>query len=378
MSPALKNTPSITILPMARPVPEGAGEFCLPSAGQLFVLGTLTTTIGEIPRVGSLLSLQDRCGHYLVRWNFGRDHFTIEPGLYAQGKPTDSSPVLVTANYKLSFDLLRRTMADRSCWILVLDTKGINVWCAAGKGTFGTEELIDRIQALRLQDVVSHRKLIVPQLGATGIAAFKVKKYSDFSVTFGPVMIQDLPAFLDNNCKASPKMRIKQFPFKERLVLVPVEVMQALQQTLPLILFFLLVAGLAGDTPFLQAMITYGLPPSLALLAGIAAGTIITPLLLPWLPGRAFSIKGGFCGLALFALLFTISGIFSTDYSLAAKSSWLLITLAIASWFGMAFTGASTYTSLNGVKKEMLRAMPLQFLLIVSGIALWIASFWLG
>ena len=372
----MNNAPPMTILPMAQPVPEGAGEFHLPSADQSFVLGTVTTNVGEVPTVVSDLHWQDKRGHYLVRWNIGRDHFTVDPGLYGLGEPTDDSPVLVTANYKLSFDLLRRTMADRSCWILVLDTKGVNVWCAAGKGTFGTEELIDRIKASRLQDVVSHRKLIVPQLGATGVAAFEVKKYSDFSVTYGPVMLQDLPAFLDNDCKASPEMRIKEFPLKERLVLIPVEIMQALQQGLPIILFFLLLAGFVGDGPFLQAAVSHGLPPSLALLTGIAAGTIAVPLLLPWIPGRAFSVKGGLCGLVLFALLLS-STVFGIDYSLLEKSSWLLITLAVSSWFGMAFTGASTYTSLNGVKKEMLRAMPVQFIFIVSGTGLWVASLWL-
>jgi len=36
-------------------------------------------------------------------------------------------------------------MPGRNLWILILDTKGVNVWCAAGKGTFGTEELVFRI-----------------------------------------------------------------------------------------------------------------------------------------------------------------------------------------------------------------------------------------
>jgi acetyl-CoA decarbonylase/synthase complex subunit gamma len=366
----------MTILPMAQPVPEGAGKFQLPSTKQPFVLGTISSDIGEVPRVGSELNWADKRGHYLVRWNIGRDHFTVEPGLYALGQPTGDSPVLVTANYKMSFDFLRRIMAGRSSWILVLDTKGVNVWCAAGKGTFGTEELIDRIQASRLQDVVSHRKLIVPQLGATGVAAFEVKKHSGFSVTYGPVMLQDLPAFLDNDCKASPEMRIKNFPLQERLVLIPVEIMQALQQGIPIILFFFLLAGLMGNGPFLQAAITHGLPPSLALLTGIAAGTIAVPLLLPWIPGRAFSLKGGLCGLILFALLFS-STIFGTNYSLLEKISWLLITLTVSSWFGMAFTGASTYTSLNGVRKEMLRAMPVQFVSIISGVILLATSMWL-
>ena len=131
-----------------------------------------------------------------------------------------------------------------------------------------------------------------------------------------------------------------------------------------------------GNGPFLQAAITHGLPPSLALLTGIAAGTIAVPLLLPWIPGRAFSLKGGLCGLVLFALLFS-STVFDTNYSLLEKISWLLITLNVSSWFGMAFTGASTYTSLNGVRKEMLRAMPVQFVSIISGVILLAASMWL-
>ncbi len=194
---------------------------------------------------------------------------------------------------------------------------------------------------------------------------------------YGPVMFQDLPVYLDNGCIASPEMRIKQFPIKERLVLVPVEIMQALRQGLPVILAFLLLAGFAGDRSFLQALITQGLPPSLALLIGIGAGTIVTPLMLPWIPGRPFSLKGGLCGLLLFVLVYALSGVSSMGYSMLEQGSWLLVTLAISSWFGMAFTGASTFTSLNGVHKEMLRAMPLQFLFIVSGIGLWVTSLWI-
>ncbi len=364
----------ITILPMAKAVPEGAGKFSLPSPNQSFVLDTIATAVGEVARVGSTLTAKERRGHYLVRWNIGRDNFTVEPGLYALGEPDRTSHVLVTANYKMTFDLLRREMAGRSLWILVLDTRGINVWCAAGEGTFGTEELLDRIQASRLQEVVEHRKLIVPQLGATGVAAFEVKKHSGFSVQYGPVMLQDLPTYLDNGCRATAEMRLKNFPFRERLVLIPVDITLALKQGIPVMLLFFLVAGFAGNGTFLQAAIFHGLPPSLALLTGISAGAIVVPLLLPWIPGRAFSVKGGLCGLVLFVLLFVVSGGINMDYTFLEKSSWLLITLAVASWFGMAFTGASTFTSLNGVKKEMLLAMPVQFLALLSGFGLWVAG----
>ena len=65
-------------------------------------------------------------------------NYKVDPGLYAIGNPNERSPVLVTANYKMSFDNLREALPGRDAWILVLDTRGINVWCAAGKGTFGT------------------------------------------------------------------------------------------------------------------------------------------------------------------------------------------------------------------------------------------------
>jgi len=366
------------VLPMAKEVPAGAGTFRLPAVDQCFVLGRVTTKVGQVPSVGSELFTKDLYGHFLVRWNIGRDHFTVEPGLYALGDPTVDSPVLVTANYKMTFDLLRRTLVGRHVWILVLDTKGINVWCAAGKGTFGTEEMLDRIQASRLGEVVSHRQLIVPQLGAPGLAAFEIKKHAGFRVSYGPVMMEDLPEFLDNGYQATAKMRIKKFPFKERLVLIPVELMQGLQQGIWLIAFFMLLGGLVGDGPFVQAAFINGLPPSLAVLVGIAAGNVVTPLLLPWIPGRAFSIKGAISGLVVFFIVFAASGIWAMDYSWPAGLSWLLITLAVSSWFGMAFTGASTFTSLNGVRKEMLRAMPAQFIGIVAGVILWAVSVWSG
>ena len=77
--------------------------------------------------------------------------YLIAPGLYRIGKPEANSPVLVTANYKLTVDTVRRWLAGMNVWLLVLDTKGVNVWCAAGKGTFGTAELVRRIETARLR-----------------------------------------------------------------------------------------------------------------------------------------------------------------------------------------------------------------------------------
>jgi len=89
-------------------------------------------------------------------------------------------------------------------------------------------------------------------------------------------------------------------------------------------------------------------------------------------------VKGAFCGVILFILFFGLTELYDMKYSFLEKCSWPLITLAVSSWFGMAFTGASTYTSLNGVRKEMLRAIPVQFFSLLCGIGLWTASLWFG
>ena len=142
------------------------------------MIGKLETPVGLVPQVSSILTRSDHLGTFKARWGIGRMHYTVCPGLYALGKPNETSPVLVTANYKMSFDKLRKELESRNLWILVLDTKGINVWCSAGKGTFGTMELVSRIESSGLAKVVSHRELILPQLAGPGVAAYQVKKLS--------------------------------------------------------------------------------------------------------------------------------------------------------------------------------------------------------
>jgi hypothetical protein len=103
-----------------------------------------------LPHVSARLGMKDYLGAVMVRMGIRRDAYRVAPGLYAVGHPTSDSDVFVTANYKLSFDTLRKNLDGMDGWILVLDTKGINVWCAAGKKTFGTAELIRQINQTSL------------------------------------------------------------------------------------------------------------------------------------------------------------------------------------------------------------------------------------
>ncbi|MBS3907502.1 MAG: acetyl-CoA synthase subunit gamma [Syntrophaceae bacterium] len=335
----------------------------------------MQTSAGLVPQVSSSLTRSDHLRAFKARWGIGRMNYTVEPGLYGLGQPDDRSPVLVTANYKMSFDRLREALPGRDTWILVLDTKGINVWCAAGKGTFGTMELVSRIESSGLTQIVSHRELILPQLAGPGVVAHEVKRLSGFKVIYGPIKADDLPKFLDAGLKATPEMRFKTFTTWERIVLIPIELVAALKAGLIFIAILFLIALIGRSGEGWTNALNQGLLSALAILTAILAGGILTPILLPWLPGRAFSIKGVSVGL-LTAFLF-VGFRWNDGITLAGRFemlAWLLLIPALSAFLAMNFTGASTYTSLSGVKKEMRWAVPFQIGAGIIGFILWIGS----
>jgi acetyl-CoA decarbonylase/synthase complex subunit gamma len=298
-------------------------------------------------------------------------NYTVDPGLYAIGNARAESPVFVTANYKMTFDLLRRAVAGVDGWILVLDTQGINVWCAAGKGTFGIDELVERVESSGLAGVVSHRRLIVPQLGAPGVSAHEVRRRSGFQVLYGPVRAEDLPAFLKNDLKATGLMRTKDFRFAERLALVPIEVVPAVKWAIiasaALYILSFLVSGFSASKATNATLLA-----AVSLGASILAGAALTPILLPWLPGRAFSTKGFCLGLLFAFCALLLNG--GLHHGMAAALSQIVSIPALAAFLAMNFTGASTFTSLSGVRKEMRFALPLEIAGAGGGLALWIIA----
>ena len=92
--------------------------------------------IRGIPLVSTELNSSDFLGAVMVRWGINRDNYRVNPGLYAVGTPGPESDVFVTANYKLSFDALRKNLAGLNGWILVLDTKGCKCLVCCRKGDF--------------------------------------------------------------------------------------------------------------------------------------------------------------------------------------------------------------------------------------------------
>lgn len=308
-----------------------------------------------IKQTTSQITFTDKLQHVLARVGLRRNRFRVQPGLYALGKPDENSRVFVSANYGLSFNKLREALAGIDCYILVLDTKGINVWCAAGKGTFGTEELIHRIENVDLRQRVVHNLLFLPQLGASGIAAHEIEKRTGFKVEYGPVRAEDIPAYLKAG-KATTKMRRVRFNLSDRLLLVPVELVHMF---VPTLVIMALLNILSGPIPALAALVI------------ILTGLMLFPIVLPWIPTPNFSTKGfllgGITSIPFFLAVYLGNPLTALWIRLGRAFPYLLIIPSLVAFITLNYTGATPFTSRSGVEREIFAYFPVMFWMFCAG-----------
>jgi hypothetical protein len=312
-----------------------------------WIVGSVNACGWSVPAISTRLTRRDRWGSVKARWKIGRNRYSVTPGLYAAGAPSAASPVLVTGNYKMSFDALRGSLEGIDAWVLALDTRGINVWCAAGKGTFGTRELEQRVMKEKLEKVVSHRTLILPQLGAPGVSAHEVKKATGWVVKYGPVRAEDIPAYLEAGQKKDDGMRKVRFLLPDRMAVAPVELTQAW----PVLLGVLAASVLLG-LPFDPGFGTRAARSLVTLGGAVLLAAFGFPALLPWLPFRAFALKGAVLGMAWGIASAAVSG----DTAASGAGKVLMVT-PITAFIAMNFTGSSTFTCQPGAALEVRRGI---------------------
>ncbi len=139
-----------------------------------------------------------------------------EPRLIQVGNPGRKAPVLVTGNYSLTVRRVLRALAGQNVYLLVVNTRGHNVWCASAGGHLTAHKVIAGVRTSGINQLVDHRRLIVPQLCATGVDREMVKQRTGWRIVFGPVYARDLPAYLGRGRKTAA-MREVRFPLGSRL-----------------------------------------------------------------------------------------------------------------------------------------------------------------
>lgn len=138
-------------------------------------------------------------------------------GLVRIGNPDRDSPVLVTCNFYITVRRLMRLLRGLDLWLLVADSKGVNVWCAAGAEEFNTHSVVAAVKTSGIAGRVDHRRLTLPPLGAPGIRARDVEAETGWSVRWGPVRERDIPTYFKQGQRRDEKMKRVRYDWRERL-----------------------------------------------------------------------------------------------------------------------------------------------------------------
>ncbi len=243
-------------------------------------------------------------------------------GLYRVGNPHRNSPVLVTGNYELTVRRLVRSLDGRvDCWLVVANSRGINVWCAAGGGYFTAEDVIAALKTSGVMDVVDHHALVLPQLCANGIDGWKIRHETHWGVHWGPIRAEDIPAYLAAGRKKTAEMRHVQFKLKSRL-----------EMTTVMVTFYGIVFALLA--------LIFWRPYLLLLLGLMVLISYFYGAFLPWIPGRDGPAKG----LVLSAI--TLVGLLVWSFgwghlALGPLLNWSLGLGFLAFFIGSEFQGMS-------------------------------------
>ncbi|MCD4822451.1 MAG: 4Fe-4S binding protein [Methanococcoides sp.] len=138
-------------------------------------------------------------------------------GLVKIGNPNINSPVILTCNYHLTVERVKRAIKGIDAYLLVANSKGINVWCSATGGLFTNHDVISVLKTSGIEELVDHKNVILPQLAATGVEAKIIKEKTGWKVIWGPVYAKNIPLFLKDNFIKTPKMREVEFPWRQRV-----------------------------------------------------------------------------------------------------------------------------------------------------------------
>ena len=281
-----------------------------------------------------------------------RKTFDINPGLYFTGKEYDiNSPMLITCNYHTTVFLLWRILKRRNVRILVIDTKGINVWCSSGKGQFSSREIIKQLARYETKDLTESDKLeiILPKLSLSGVRLSELKKVKIIPI-IGPIYAQNLPKYLDYKIADCDDDHYK-FNLRNRLFTLLPSFIQ-FTKYIAVATAVLIILHLIFKTGFWWQI----LPVSLSI-------PILYIILFPILPSQNFSFKG----ITLFAfqtlILSLIFGSRFTEVPGFIIAFNLLFYLGTNIFFGLYYTGNSGVSNYSLVKKEIITFLPVTFFL---------------
>lgn len=292
-------------------------------------------------------------------WMFAfRQTFSIEPGLYYTGREYDiKTPMLATCNYHMTVFGLWRKLKSRNVRILVIDTKGINVWCSSSKGQFSAEEISKQLTRYKKETLTENNKitLVLPKLSLSGVSIAELKKRS-IVPKIGPVYTKDLPDYLDDLPLRNRNKDKFQFSLKDRLFTLLPSLVQVLRYGI------YITIGLFIWHYFFNTGIYWQVLPIFVIIV------VIYTILFPLLPTKKFAVKG----LVLYAVLIAVLSIYYFQFENSLDRLTYIFYLAFLGgsnlYFSLSYTGNSGVSNYTLVKKEIIMFLPITVLFFLASL----------
>jgi len=130
-----------------------------------------------------------------------RKPVSVEAGVRTLGEPTEASPVMLTTNFALTYYTVASDIeaAKIDCYLIVVDTEGISVESSIAGRKMTADTVADAFKSFKVNDLVKHRKLIIP--GRAARISGEIEELTGWTVMVGPLDSSGIPKFLDTNWK---------------------------------------------------------------------------------------------------------------------------------------------------------------------------------
>ncbi|MFH1925426.1 MAG: acetyl-CoA decarbonylase/synthase complex subunit gamma [Chloroflexota bacterium] len=158
-----------------------------------------------VAKYGGIIVLSDFYGESLFPLLVERMNIFTDPqrplatkeGIYDIGGPGDSSPVLVTTNFSLTYFLISGYLETSRVpsWLLVKDTEGLSVMTAWAAGKFSSDIIGPFVKKCGIMDKVKHQKLIIPGYAAVESGGLE-EELPGWEILVGPREGAHIPAYV--------------------------------------------------------------------------------------------------------------------------------------------------------------------------------------
>ncbi len=137
---------------------------------------------------------------YVLRQNIYTDPqrpMQVKQGIYPIGNPTETSPVLITSNFSLTYFIVSGEVEGSRVptWLCIMDTEGLSVMTAWAAGKFVPEKITPFIKSSGIEDKVKHRRLVIPGYLASMSGELE-EELTEWKIEVGPREAADIPPFL--------------------------------------------------------------------------------------------------------------------------------------------------------------------------------------